>query len=88
MFICETKKKKSFVSTICKKIGWGERQYAVDPIGQNGLLILGWGRDVTIYQIKNTTFSVEVEFETLKTKGRMWTIFVYANNKESVRVEQ
>lgn len=48
------------MSTVYKKMGWGDKWYAVDPIGQNGLLILRWGRDVTIYQIKYTTFSVEV----------------------------
>lgn len=35
----------------------------MDPEGSRGLL-LGWDKDVTVYQIVNTSFSIEVEFET------------------------
>lgn len=41
-----------------------------------------------MYQIISTAFSLEVEFETLETGGKMWAIFVYASNKDRIRAEQ
>lgn len=63
MFICETKRKKYFVGTACKKIGWDDRWIIVDSIGKSGGLLLCWGKDISIYQIITTSFSIEVEFE-------------------------
>lgn len=57
--------------TICKNLGWEERWFVVNPIGRSGGLLLGWDRNVTIYQIRNTTFSIEVEFETTNSRGKM-----------------
>lgn len=88
IFICETKRKKGFVSTVCKKMGLGDRWYVVDPIGKSGGLLLEQGTDVTIFQIITTAFSMEIEFETPEIEGKMWAIFVYASNKERIRAEQ
>lgn len=87
-FICETKRKKGFISTVCKKLGQGDRWFVVDPIGGNGGLLLGWEKEVFIYQIMNTTFSIELEFEISGTEGKMWAIFVYASNRDRIRTEQ
>lgn len=60
----------------------------INPIGMSGGRLLGWEEGVTIYQVKGSLFRIEVEFETVETNGRMWNVFVYANNKERVRAEQ
>lgn len=88
IFVCETKKKLGFVSTVCKKNGWGKRWFAVDPIGKSGGLLLGWSLDVIIHHIRSTHYSLEVDFEIPGSVDRMWAVFVYASNKEAVRLEQ
>lgn len=65
----------------------------VDPREKSGGLLLGWSDDGTIYQIHTSQFSIEVELETSEfivhslTNGKMWAVFIYASNKEKVRVE-
>lgn len=49
---------------------------------------MGWGNDVTVYQILGNSYSVEVEFETSETKEKVWAIFIYASIKEKLRSEQ
>lgn len=49
---------------------------------------MGLGSEVTIHQIQSTSYHIEVEFETIETKGRMWAIFVYASIKERTITEQ
>lgn len=82
------KRKYGFVNTVCKKLGWGDRWYWVDLIRKSGGLLLGWGSDVTIHQIRSTNFSSEVGVEALGSEGKMWAIFVYACNKEKTRMDQ
>lgn len=36
VFVCETKRKQGFVSTVCKKLGWGYRWVAVNPVRRSG----------------------------------------------------
>lgn len=88
IFLCETKRKKSFVSDICKQLGWGNRWHAVDLVGRSGGLLLGWGTAVTVHQVLSTSYSIEIELEMTETKGRIWAVFVYASVKEKVRQEQ
>lgn len=88
MFICETKRKRGFVSTVCKNLGWGDRWEVVNPIGNSDGLLFGWGKDITIHQIIITDFSMEVELESPETEGRVWAVFLYTSNKENVRKEQ
>lgn len=59
----------------------------MDPDERSGGLILVWGKEVTVYHIRNTSFSIEVEFETLESGCKLWAIFVYESNKEKVRRE-
>lgn len=66
----------------------GDRWSVMDPVGRSGGLLLSWTEEVNVYQIKSSTFSLEIEFETPKTNRRMWAVFVYASNKEKVRTEQ
>lgn len=44
----------------------------MNPTGRNGGLFLGWDKNVTIYEIKHTSFSIEVDFESSNSGGRMW----------------
>lgn len=48
IFLCETKRKRGFVGTVCENLGWGDRWEAVNPIGKSGGLLLGWGNDVIV----------------------------------------
>lgn len=48
---------------------------------------MGWEGEVKVYQIVSSSFSIEVEFETVDKSGRMWAVFIYTNNKEKVRAE-
>lgn len=41
VFLCETKRRKGFVGSVCRKLGWGDRWYEVDPEGRSGGLLLG-----------------------------------------------
>lgn len=87
-FVCETKRKEGYVRTVCRKLGWGERWRAVDPVGRSGGLLVGWSRNTMVHQIKCSTFCLEVEFETSETNGKIWAAFVYASNCERVRKDQ
>lgn len=51
-FLSETKRKRGFVSTVCKQVGWGDRWHVVNPIGRSGGLLVGWTEGVTVQQIR------------------------------------
>lgn len=63
------------MGTACKKIGWDDRWIIVDSIGKSGGLLLCWGKDVSIFQIITTSFSIKVEFEAPESRGKMWVVF-------------
>lgn len=88
VFLSETKRKQGFVGSVCKKLGWKDRWYAVDPIGRSASLMVGWSVDVTVHQVISSRFSIEMEVETADTNGKLWVIFVYASNKERERIDQ
>lgn len=76
------------MGTVCKKLGWRDRWYTVKPDGRSGGLLLGWAESVTVFQVVHTTFSIEIEFETEDSGGKLWGIFVYVNNKEKIKQTQ
>lgn len=84
-FICETKRRREFVSKVCSQLGWEDRWFSVDPMGKSGGLLVGWGNGVTIYQIQHTSFSFEIEFEAAGSNGKMWAGFLYASIKDKER---
>lgn len=43
----------------------------MDPNGRSGGLLLGWDKDVIVNQIVNSSFSIEVEFETSVSGGKL-----------------
>lgn len=88
VFLYETKRQKGFVGSVCRKLGWGDRWYEVDPEERSGGLLLGQSSDVIVHQIHSNSYSIEVEFETTKTKGKIWDIFIYASIKDKVRAKQ
>lgn len=49
---------------------------------------MGWDCAVTVHQLYSTEYSIEVEFESADTKGKLWAIFVYASISEKVRAKQ
>lgn len=42
----------------------------MDPDGRSGGPFLGWTEGVIVNQVLNTTFSIEVEFETSDSGGK------------------
>lgn len=88
MFFCETKRGCGFVRTVCKNLGWNDRWFVVDLDRMSGGLFLGWAPGVIIHQIVNRSFSIELEFETGNSGGKLWAIFVYASTKDRVCKEQ
>lgn len=69
-------------------MGWGERWHAIQLVRKSGELLPGLGSEVTIHHIQSTSYCIEVEFETVGTKGRIWAIFLYGSIKERTRTEQ
>lgn len=53
IFVCETKKRKGFVSTVCKKLGGRregvDRWHVVNLVERSRGLLLEWEKEVTIY---------------------------------------
>lgn len=88
VFISEIKRKKGFVGSVYKKLGFKNRWYVENPIGKSAGLLLGWSKDVTIHQIISSGFSIEVELEPADTKGKIWAVFVYTSNKEKEHLDQ
>lgn len=41
IFLCETKRRKDFVSNICRMVGWGDRWKAIDSVSRSGELWIG-----------------------------------------------
>lgn len=55
---------------------------------RSGGLLLGWGENITIHNIQENAFCVEVEFEGAETNGKMRAIFVYVSTRDRTRSEQ
>lgn len=76
------------MDSVSKKLGWKDRWYAVEHIDKSGGLLVGWTEEVKVHQIISSSFSIELEFETVKTGGKMWAIFIHASNKDRIQGEQ
>lgn len=57
-FLSETKRKRGFVSTVCKQVGWGDRWHVVNPLGMSGGLLVGWTEQVTVHQVRDSSFCI------------------------------
>lgn len=88
IFLCETKRKKGFVGIVSKSVGWRDRWAVVYPKEKSGGLLLGWEKEVSIYQIISNDFCMKVELESQDSGGRIWVMFIYASNKDKVRSGQ
>lgn len=60
----------------------------MDSVGRSASLLVGRTKEVTVHRIISSRFSIEMEFETSESKGKLWTIFVYVSNKERERMDQ
>lgn len=60
-FTSETKQKKSFVNTVCRRLKSKDWWEVVDPIGRKDWLLIFWGERVQICQIIKFEFCIEVE---------------------------
>lgn len=88
VFLSETKKKKSFISTVCKKLRFQNRRVCVDPKGLSGGLLACWTENVLIYNVLTTQFCIELECSRSHGKENFWVIFVYASTDAQVRQQQ
>lgn len=69
-FIIETKHKKGFLKTVCKRLMCKDRWDVVDPTGRKGVLLIFWGDNVKICQMIKSAFCIEVEVECDSFEGR------------------
>lgn len=56
VFLYETKKKKGFVQSVCKKLKYQSRSLVVDPSGLSGGLLLCWSNKIVVKQILANNF--------------------------------
>lgn len=87
-FLCETKKKRSFVQTVCRKLKYRIRNIIVDPVGLSGGLLVCWFAGILIKQIVTNSICIEDEYEDLSIVHNCWAIFVYANPDKHLLREQ
>lgn len=60
VFICETKKAKGFMGTVCRKLNFGERWTVRDPVGKKGGMLVAWRENVQVQVISSTKFCMEL----------------------------
>lgn len=84
-FVSETKQKKSFIKTVCKRLKCNENWEVVNPVGRKGGLFLFWGDNITVCSIVKQDFSIEVEVEGKDFTGKWWLIFVYLSTDDQER---
>ncbi|GER24988.1 RNA-directed DNA polymerase-like protein [Striga asiatica] len=88
IFLSETKKKKSFVTTVCKNLLVGDRWKCVDPIGSKGGLLLCWSSKIQVLEVVDNNFCFEVKFLLNGFADPMWGVFIYASVDPYFRQKQ
>ncbi|CAA0840588.1 Unknown protein, partial [Striga hermonthica] len=83
-----TKKKNSFVKTVCKKLKLEDRWISVEPVGLKGGILLWWDRSITILDIICRDFCIEVCFLYPGYNIRFWGVFVYLSTDKNIRKTQ
>lgn len=58
--LCETKKKKSFVQTVCRKLKFQNRWSTVKPNGLSGGLLSCWSENITVHNIISNSFVLKL----------------------------
>lgn len=86
-FISETKQKRGFVNTVCKRLNCGNRWEVVDPVGKSRGLLVCWREGVNICQRLKSDFCFEMEVEGERFKERCWVIFVYISTDVKKRTQ-
>lgn len=51
IFLSETKQKKGFVNTVCKRWKYKDRWVVVDPTKRSGGMVICWGEKVKLCQL-------------------------------------
>ncbi|CAA0834064.1 Unknown protein, partial [Striga hermonthica] len=70
---------KFFTDTVCKKLGFAERNFTVEPVGLSGGLLLLWCKEVVVVQVININFILQVEYKMATSETSEWLILVYAS---------
>ncbi|CAA0824400.1 Unknown protein, partial [Striga hermonthica] len=83
----KTKKPKSFVNTVSRKLGFDDRSVIVDPQGQSGYLLLLWNQQVTILQTLSKDFFIAIQYQ-LPNSDVQWGVFVYLSTCRNQRSVQ
>lgn len=69
VFLCETKKKKKFISTVCRQLKCGDNWANVDAVGKSGGLLVFWASNICVVNVIKNQFCVEIEYECKDTKA-------------------
>lgn len=83
-FLSETKQKKGFVNTVCRRLKCKDRWEVVDPIGSKGGMLVMWGESVRVKQIIKSDFSIELEVDSDCFDGLGWIVFVYMSTEDKI----
>lgn len=81
IFLSETKKKKCFVTTVCKRLKCKDRWAVVDPVGRQGGMLLFWSENVKVCQLIKSEFCLEVEIEGPDFVGTWWDCFCLCKHR-------
>lgn len=79
IFLCETKQSRGFIGTVCKKLKFGNRWVASDPVGRKENELVAWKEHVNILSFWQNEFSIELQVEINGGKEAFWAVFVYAS---------
>lgn len=87
MFSCETRNKRAFVQTMCKKLRGFTRWKIVDPVRFKGSLLLRCSDRVSIQQLFSCEFCFEVQIEDIGTReffgGFLYMLALIRSSKNS-----
>lgn len=62
---------KGFGGTVCKNVGWEDRWYVKEPSSRSGGLLVGLDEGVTFHSLQSNSYSIQVEYETNETNGKV-----------------
>lgn len=88
VFLCETKEAVKYVSSVCRKLNFGERWAVCEPRGKKGGMLIALKEGVEVKQIKKSEFCMEVQVENVDEGENFWAIFVHASTEASEEKDQ
>lgn len=84
LLLGETKNKEKFVNTVRKELKFDEL-FCVNPIGRAGGIAVMWNKELTILNMRQSQWFIEIHFVNPDDNMQWWCIFVHASTKVGVR---